>query len=125
MHAYAKRRAPKGSVKNTPIYRQAIALLQFTLRETANFTRQMRPTLGKVLIDDTVELVRKICKANAARNKYDALTDALELIEALEALWQAAYEIKLINVKSLAGSIELTGGLAKQAGGWRKAYLPA
>lgn len=114
--------APKGSVKNTPIYRTALQLLQFTIKETAHFTKQMRPTLGKMLIEDTVILIGRICKANAAQDKYDHLTEVLNLTEAIEAMWQAAYEVRVINTKALAGSIDLTGSISKQAGGWRKAF---
>ena len=117
-------KAAKGSVKNTPIYRTALHLLQFTIKETAHFTRQMRPTLGKMLIEDAVTLIGVICKANAAQDKYEHLTEALNLTEAIEAMWQAAYEVRAINIKALAGSIDLTGSISKQAAGWRKAFSP-
>ena len=77
----------------------------------------MRPTLGKILIESAVELVGKVCKANAARNKYQHLTDALEVVESIAAMWQAAHEVRLINIAAFAKAIELTEGIARQAAG--------
>ena len=108
-----------------PIYRAVINLLNFTLNTTKDFNRQMRPTLGKILIESAVELVGKVCKANAARNKYEHLTDALEVVESIAALWQAAHEVRLINIAAFAQAIELTEGIARQAAGWRKAFAAA
>ena len=45
----------KGYVKDTPIYRASIDLLNFALNTTKDFSRQMRPTLGKILIESTVD----------------------------------------------------------------------
>lgn len=115
----------KRYVKDMPIYRAAINLLNFTLNATKDFSRQMRPTLGKILIESAVELVGKVCKANAARNKYQHLTDALEVVESIAAMWQAAHEVRLINIAAFAKAIELTEGIARQAAGWRKAFSAA
>ena len=112
----------KGYVKDTPIYRASIDLLNFALNTTKDFSRQMRPTLGKILIESTVDLVGKVCKANAAREKYQHLTDALELVESIAAMWQAAHEVRLINITAFAKAIELTECIARQAAGWRKAF---
>ena len=112
----------KGYVKDTPIYRAAIDLLNFALNTTKDFSRQMRPTLGKILIESTVDLVGKVCKANAARDKYQHLTDALEVVESIAAMWQAAHEVRLINITAFAKAIELTECIARQAAGWRKAF---
>ena len=112
----------KGYVKDTPIYRASIDLLNFALNTTKDFSRQMRPTLGKILIESTVDLVGKVCKANAARDKYQHLTDALEVVESIAAMWQAAHEVRLINVAAFARAIELTECIARQAAGWRKAF---
>lgn len=115
----------KGYVKDMPIYRAVIELLKFTLNATKDFNKQMRPTLGKILLESTVELVGKVCKANAARDKYQHLTDALEVVESISAMWQAAHEVRLINVPAFAKAIELTNGIARQAVGWRKAFSAA
>ena len=120
---YGMKSGPKkGYVKDTPIYRAAIDLLNFTLNTTKDFSRQMRPTLGKILIESTVDLVGKVCKANAARDKYQHLTDALEVVESIAAMWQAAHEVRLINITAFAKAIELTECIARQAAGWRKAF---
>ena len=115
----------KGYVKDTPIYRAAIDLLNFTLNTTKDFSRQMRPTLGKILIESTVDLVGKVCKANAARDKYQHLTEAIEVVESIAAMWQAAHEVRLINLAAFAKAIELTECIARQAAGWRKAFSGA
>ena len=112
----------KGYVKDMPIYRAVIELLKFTLNATKDFNKQMRPTLGKILLESTVELVGKVCKANAARDKYQHLTDGLEMVESIAAMWQAAHEVRLINVTAFAKAIELTECIARQAAGWRKTF---
>lgn len=125
MTAPTKQGARKRYVKDMPIYRAVINLLNFTLNATKDFSRQMRPTLGKILIESAVDLVGKVCKANAARNKYQHLTDALEVIESIAAMWQAAHEVRLINIAAFAKAIDLTENIARQAAGWRKAFSAA
>lgn len=107
-------------VKHLPIYRSGYELMKLITERVKNFSRDMRPTLGRKLQDESVELVLAVYKANAARDKRPHIQKILEQIMTLEMLVQLSFDLRLMPPTDYAKAIEITGDLGKQAGGWKK-----
>ncbi len=69
--------------------------------------------------EESVNLVLNVYKANAAEDKTPYISKVLEGLEVVEMLQQLSFDLRLINKNSLSESIDITGSIGAQAGGWR------
>ena len=105
------------------IFKQATALLDLAVDVQANIPRAFRASMGTRIADECVEMLVLIARANSARVAADRAGHIEQLLERLNVtniLMRAAHGKKLISQKLWASSIQLTGSIGKQAGGWLK-----
>lgn len=113
----------KSFVKGLPIYKSGNELVKLAISSSKGFTREMRPLLGRMMLEESVTLVGHIIRANSAwgaSEKIAHLDLVLRSVDVMELLWQSAYEFRLVNKIAWGDSIRLTGDIGSQAGGWRK-----
>lgn len=107
-------------VKNLPIYKAGYSLMQIIAERAKNFPRNHRHTIGRKIQDEATELVLCIYKANAARDKIDHIERIQEQIMVVEMLSQLCFDLRIMPHDAYAKIIDITAGLGKQAGGWKK-----
>lgn len=103
-----------------PIYKTSYELMKLVVESVRHFPRDFRPTLGARLNDESVKLVVAIYKANAAIDKRACIAELLESLQVVELLLKLSFDLRLIATKQYSKSVEITGEVGKQAGGWKK-----
>ena len=106
--------------QHLPIYRVGYELLQLVTELVRHFARDFRPTLGRRLHAECVNLVLLVYRANAARDKRAHLSALLESLHVVEMLLQLSSDLHLISRAQYARTIPLTDEIGRQAGGWAK-----
>ena len=115
----------KQYVKGLPIYQAGNGLVNLIIKSTKSFTREMRPLLGRMMLEESMRMMGNIIHANTSwdlKEKIERIDRVLRSVETIEMLYQSAYEFRLINKEIWANSIELTDSISNQAGGWRKSF---
>lgn len=109
--------------KDIAIYKSGYKLVKLVTELTRHYPRDFRPTLGKMIQEEAVSLILYVYKANAARDKLDHIDSILEKLLVVEMLMQMSFDLHLINQQGYTDTIEITGNIGAQAGGWRKPYV--
>lgn len=105
------------------IHKQGLALLDLCTDVQANIPRAFRASMGQRVAGECVEILLRICRANAARQPADRIAHLEQLQESLhvaQMLLRTAHAKRLIATGLWARSIELTDSIGKQAHGWAK-----
>ena len=113
--------------QNLPIYKQGYNLLSLASDVQLNMPRSFKASLGSKIHNECVEILVLIGRANAARG-LDRAKHVNEIVERLEVatlLLRLSRDKKFISNKLWANSVDLTGGIGKQAGGWLKSSRQA
>ena len=108
---------------NLPIYRVAYDLLDAITDLAKNMPRDFKVSIGGKLRDECVEIVTLIFRANCAKNKVPHLESLIERLQVSELLLRLSRDKRLISTRQYATAVELTTGIGKQAGGWRRAAM--
>lgn len=108
------------NTKHLPIYKSGYELVMLITEQVRHFSRDFRPTLGRRMQDEAMNMVMRVYRANVARDKVPHITLILESAAMLEMQLQLAFDLRLISPKGYARAIEITEGVQRQAGGWRK-----
>lgn len=111
-----------------PIYKVAYDLLGLIVHAVRNMPRDMKPALGKKMLNECVKVTILVFRANVAREKSNHLLELIEHVEVLNLLLRLCADKKHLSnlsVKQYAAAIALTTSIGKQANGWRKASSPA
>ena len=103
------------------VYRTARDLYIFAVKLAKKMSRDVRPTVGGRLMNDTFEIAMLVFRANVARDKVPFQTQIIELSAATNLLLRMCLEMRLISEKEYISAIELTNSVGRQANGWRKA----
>jgi hypothetical protein len=103
-----------------PIYPVTRRLFEMAVGFARKMNRDLRPTVGNRLLNDSFELVMLVYRANSARDKVPFLTEMLERAEAANLLLRLCMDLRVITQAEYAAAIELTTSIGKQANGWRK-----
>ncbi len=103
-----------------PIYKVAYDLLNVVTELVKNMPRDFKRSIGGKIADECVEIVVLIFRANCARDKAPHLGELIERLQVAELLLRLSKDKRLISTAQYAKAIELTNGVGKQAGGWRK-----
>ena len=110
-----------------PIYNKAFVVLRELYIRVPKFGKQYKYFLGGKLIENAIEIIKLIIKANSERDKErrQAIIEHLCLtIEMLITHLRIANELKQLGgQKSYLFLCEMTVELSKQAEGWKK-YVP-
>lgn len=104
------------------VYKNTYELAQKIFKETQDFKREYKYTLGQDMKRDVLQLTRIIYQANKykqERKKY--LENFLDAFELLKLEIRLCADMKLLTIKNHAEFIELMDKIGKQIVGWRNA----
>ena len=107
--------------ENLPIYKAALDLAVYFEKIVRNFSRYHKYTVGTELRNLSRDLVRLIIKANATREKKEALLKVREKTEELKVAIKISKEINAFrSFKSFEYSVRSVVAIARQNEGWLK-----
>ena len=102
------------------IYRAAMGLLHMATTLTRSIPRDLKQSLGKRVIDECIEVVMLIARANATQDKRPHLTLLVERVQVVEFLMRLFKDSRFISVEQHAKAIEVTASVGKQANAWKR-----
>jgi hypothetical protein len=111
-----------------PIYKAAYDLLGLIVHAVRNMPRDMKPAIGKRMLNEAVKVMTLVFRANVARDKSVYLLKLIERVEVLNLFLRFCVDkrqLSNLSVKQYSAAIALTTSIGKQANGWRKAQSPA
>ena len=110
-----------------PIYNKAFSLLREMYMRVPKFGRQYKYFLGGKLVENNIEIIRLIIKANSERDKEKRQAQLEQLCLTIETM---TTHLRIANeLRQLGGQrpylflCEMIVDLSKQAEGWKK-YVP-
>jgi len=108
------------------IHKTGVELLALAADVQAAIPRSFR-NFGNRIGDECTELLVAIARANAAQGPRRAahLEQLLERLDVVALMLRIAHAKRLISQKLWAGSMQLTGSIGRQAGGWLKSSRSA
>lgn len=108
------------------IHKVGVELLSLSADVQAAIPRSFR-NYGNRIGDECIELLIAIARANAAKGQGKAthIEQLLERLDVVTVLMRIAHGKRLISQKLWSTSIQLTGNIGRQAGGWLKASRSA
>ncbi|MBX6510520.1 four helix bundle protein [Pseudomonas syringae pv. tomato] len=102
------------------IYNAAMGLLHMATTLTRNIPRDLKQSLGKRVIDECIEVLMLIARANATQDKRPHLTLLVEKVQVVEFLMRLFKDNRFISVPQHAKAIEVTASIGKQANAWKR-----
>lgn len=102
------------------IYQASMGLLHMATNLTRNIPRDLKQSLGKRVIDECVEVLMLIARANATRDKHPHLVSLVEKVQVIELLMRLFKDSRFISVDQHAKTIEVTTSIGKQANAWKR-----
>lgn len=120
-------RKPVSLHSDTDIYRAVTELAMFVTKAATNMRRDVKPLLGKLLVDETVWMGVVILRANKAREaaKLPHLEELIEQTEIVQMALRIARECGYVANSTFTDSIPLTASVARQATALRNRFAPA
>jgi hypothetical protein len=108
------------------IHKVGVELLGLAADVQAAIPRNFRH-FGNRISDECIELLVAIARANAARGAAKAphIEQLLERLDAVAVLLRVAHSKRLVSQKLWSASMQLTGSIGRQAGGWLKSARAA
>lgn len=109
--------------RHLPIWKAALDLAVHLEKAVRRFPRYYKYTLGSELRQTAQRLCRLVARANEARAaaRLAALDELVLGVEEMKTLLTLAQEVKVFaSFNEFAEAAELTVGLGKQSGGWRR-----
>jgi hypothetical protein len=106
----------------TEIHRTAYDLLQVVVAASRNMPRDVRPSTGRKIQDELLEVFEDIYQANVARDadKVPHLDGVRRRIQRVEILLRVSRDMRFITTPAYADAISLTQSIGRQATAWRK-----
>ncbi|KMN24360.1 hypothetical protein TU85_04870 [Pseudomonas helleri] len=102
------------------IYKVSMDLLNLATNLTRNIPRDLKLQLSKRVIDECIDVLMLIARANASRDKHPHLALLVEKVQVVEFLMRLFKENRFISVGQHAKAIEVTTSIGKQANAWKR-----
>lgn len=105
---------------NLPVYKASYDLLQELTLFRKQLNREYKYTLGERIINETVEMIIGVFKANVSMAKKELILKSREHLEIVRLLLRLLKDLKQISLKrfvAINAKIEL---VSKQLTGWMK-----
>ena len=102
------------------IYNAAMGLLHIATNLTRNIPRDLKQQLGKRVIDECVDVLILVARANSTPDKRPHLTVLVEKVQVIEFLMRLFKDSRFISVGQHATAIEVTTSIGKQASAWKR-----
>jgi hypothetical protein len=105
-----------------PIYRTGVRLLDLAIKAQVQMPRTVKRALGEKITQHCVDMLDLMAMANATQRhtRAEHIDALLTKQRAITVLLRVSHDSRYISPKLWADSIELLGGIGKQAGGWLK-----
>jgi hypothetical protein len=112
---------------DTEIYAAVVELAKFVTRVVQDLRRDMKPTIGKMLLEECVWMGVVVRRINIARDqaKLPLLEELLEQLEIVQFVLRLARDCHYIAIATFADSVPLTASVGKQATALRNHFAPA
>lgn len=107
------------------IYKASMGLLHMATTMTRNIPRDLKQSLGKRVIDECIEVLMLIARANATQDKRPHLTLLVEKVQVVEFLMRLFKDNRFISIPQHAQAIEVTASIGRQANAWKRSTLTA
>ncbi|GFM89384.1 hypothetical protein PSCICO_47830 [Pseudomonas cichorii] len=107
------------------IYKAALGLLQMATNLTRNIPRDLKQSLGRRVIDECIDVLMLVARANSAQDKRPHLSSLVERVQVIEMLMRLFKDSRFISVTQLANAIEVTTSIGKQANAWKRSTQSA
>ncbi len=104
------------------IYRSCYDLLGEAVDAVLQMRKDLKPIIGKGIVDRCFEIELCIRDANMAQDKEPHLLLVLERLTNIETAARLCRDRKFISVPAYARLIKHTQHVGKQANGWRNHY---
>ncbi len=102
------------------IYKLAYDLLSMVADITKHMPRDFKASLGRKIHDECIDMLVLIGRANAAADKAPHIQALLEHQHVAELLLRVSHDKRFISHDAWARTVEISGRIGKQAGGWLK-----
>ncbi len=102
------------------IYKASMGLLHIATNMTRNIPRDLKQSLGKRVIDECIDVLMLIARANSTQDKRPHLIELIERIQVVEFLMRLFKENRFISVDQHSKAIEITESIGKQANAWKR-----
>jgi len=107
-----------------PIEKAAHDLYVYAITLARNFPADVKHIMGAPLQDLCLSIRSLIYLANKAKDKLDCLDELLLRQVQVEAIMQAARDMRFITPEQYGRALKHTATVGRQANGWRKKYVP-
>jgi hypothetical protein len=123
--AAIKTRPPLHS--DTDIYRAVTELARFATLAAADMRRDVKPLIGRILVEETIYMGVMVLRANKApaAEKASHFEELLEQTEVVQMTLRLARECRYLPNAVFTESLPLTASVAKQATALRNHFAPA
>ncbi len=105
------------------MYRVSNELLFFLTDVVKEVEKDYKHTIGVKVVEESVELIKSITKANKTNSKELRKTyieEAEGVVDSIILLLRVLYEKRKISLKHYAKSAEMTENITRQLSGWKK-----
>jgi len=102
------------------IYNAAMGLLHMATNLTRNIPRDLKQSLGKRVIDECIDVLMLIARANSSRDKRPHLEQLIEKVQVVEFMMRLFKDNRFISIPQHAKAIEVTTSIGKQANAWKR-----
>lgn len=110
-------------MRETKVYSDCYQATIQVFHRTKNFSKAMRPTLGRRIEEATLDCLVNVRKASVVKSKAQRLqhlTNADESLDELRTLIQLAKEMQELNVAAFSELSKHTKEIGRELGGWLK-----
>lgn len=112
-------------LKDLIIFEKAYTFALWIFTASSKFPKNQRFTLGQQLCNQSLDIVRGIIRANAARNKGPLLYQLSVDLDTLRIFIRLAHDLRFLSGKQYAHAAERVNEIGKLLGGWMKKNMPA
>ncbi len=105
--------------EHLPIYKKAMELGLYLQETVRNFSRYNKYTIGSDLRNLSLDIIKRVIRANSSRNKTELLEELVAQCETLKIMIVFAKEAKAFNnFKNFQHAAGLAANLCRQSEGW-------
>ncbi len=107
------------------IHKSAQELLGVSLQLVRNIPRDVKQLAGTKIMDECLEVLLLIGRANMARDKRPSLNVLLECLQKINYLMRALMDMHAISVPQHSRVMRLSASVGKQANAWKRVSATA
>jgi len=106
--------------ENLPVYKAAYDMFQDITVLRSQMKREYKFTIGERLLNETIELIINVYKANRSKAKETYIALAQEHTEVIRLLLRLIKDVKEISLKRFVALNQKIELVSKQLTGWMK-----